>query len=110
MTPVDASGAMPDGSKFENLDDFRGTLLKDPDVFAATVTRKLMTYALGRGVESYDMPAVRQVIRDARPRGLRLSDLVLGVVRSVPFQMRRSASDPSELQRDARGAAQEEAK
>ena len=64
-------------------------LVKDPDLFATTVTKKLMTYALGRGLEPYDMPAVRTVVRDARPNGTRLADLVAGIVRSVPFTARR---------------------
>ena len=65
--------------------------MKDPEVFATTVTRKLMTYALGRGLEPYDMPAVRRIVREARPGGLTLSALVVGIVQSVPFQMRRTA-------------------
>ena len=91
LTPIDASGVLPDGTKFTGLNEFRSTLLKDPEIFATTVTRKLMTYALGRGLEeSYDMPAVRRVVRDTRP-GLKLSALVAGIVQSVPFQMRRTA-------------------
>ena len=91
LLPIDASGVLPDGTQFEGLDGFRDTLLKDPDVFATTVTRKLMIYALGRGLESYDMPVVRQIIRDARPGGLQLSALVEGIVHSVPFRMRRTS-------------------
>ena len=90
MTPVDASGAMPDGSKFEDFNGFRTAMLKDPDTFATTVTKKLMTYALGRGLEAHDMPAVRRIVREAKSTGLRLSDLVFGIVRSIPFQMRRT--------------------
>jgi mono/diheme cytochrome c family protein len=86
---LDASGALPDGTKFDDLNGFRALLVRDPDVFATTVTKKLMTYALGRGLEPYDMPAVRQIVRDGTPAGLHLSALVAGVVRSVPFQMRR---------------------
>ena len=93
---VDASGSMPDGSKFADLNSFQAVLLKDPDIFATTVTKKLMTYALGRGLEPYDMPAVRTVVRDARPHGTRLADLVAGIVRSVPFTARR-VDVPSDL-------------
>jgi mono/diheme cytochrome c family protein len=89
---VDASGSLPDGTKFTGLTDFRAVLLKDPDIFPTTVARKLMTYALGRGLEPYDMPAVRRIVREAKPRGTTLADLVFGVVRSVPFQMRRTAT------------------
>jgi hypothetical protein len=88
---IDASGVLPDGTRFDGLSEFRATLLKDPEVFATTVTRKLLTYALGRGLEPDDMPAVRRIIREARPGGLNLSALVLGIVQSVPFQMRRTA-------------------
>ncbi len=91
FTPIDASGSLPDGSKFDGLDTFRTMLLRNPDIFASTVTRKLMTYALGRGVDPADMPAIRRIVADARPQNLKLSALVVGVVRSVPFQMRRTA-------------------
>jgi hypothetical protein len=91
LAMIDASGALPDGTKFDGLNQFRTALLKDPEVFACTVTRKLMTYALGRGLEPYDMPAVRHVVREARPEGFKLSALVADIVRSVPFQMRRTA-------------------
>jgi hypothetical protein len=74
--PIDASGVLPDGTKFSGLNEFRTILFRDPDLFATTVTRKLMTYALGRGVEPSDMPAVRRVVREAIPGGLKLSALV----------------------------------
>ena len=90
LKPIDASGALPDGTKFDGLDVFREALLKEPEVFATTVTRKLMIYGLGRGLEAYDMPEVRRVVRDARPGGLATSELVLGIIKSVPFQMRRT--------------------
>ena len=89
--PIDASGALPDGTKFDGIGELRATLVQNPDAFATTVTRKLMTYALGRGIEPYDMPAIRGVVREARPGGFKLSALVAGIVRSVPFQMRRTA-------------------
>jgi hypothetical protein len=95
---VDASGALPDGTKFDGLKSFKATLLRDPEIFATTVTKKLVTYALGRGLEPDaghqpgvdDMPAVRKIVRDATPGGLKLSALVTGIVKSVPFQMRRT--------------------
>jgi hypothetical protein len=88
---VDASGSLPDGTVFNGLSSFRAALLRDPDVFTTTLTRKLMTYALGRGLEPPDMPIVRGIVRDAKPGGSTLSDLVIGIVRSIPFQMRRTA-------------------
>ncbi|MDO8794808.1 MAG: DUF1592 domain-containing protein [Vicinamibacterales bacterium] len=90
--PVDASGSLPDGSTFDGLAGFRQMLLRDPNVFSSTVTKKLMIYALGRGLEPTDMPAVRRIVRDAKPDGLKLSALVVGVVKSVPFQMRRAGA------------------
>jgi hypothetical protein len=62
------------------------------DQLVGTVTRKLLTYALGRGVESYDLPAVRAIAREAAAHDDRWSSIILGIVRSTPFQMRRSAS------------------
>src|SRR5262249_2379019 len=92
FAPIDASGALPDGTKFSGIDDFRAALVKNPDSFVNTVTEKLMIYALGRGLEAYDYPAVRKIVRDAGTSNYRFSSIVLGLVRSVPFQMRRSAA------------------
>ena len=91
-TPIDASGALPDGAPFDGPAAFRDALLREPwaTEFATTVTEKLLTYALGRGVEHYDAPAVRKILRDAQPGGYRWSSLMLGIVESVPFQMQRA--------------------
>ena len=89
-TPIDSSGAMPDGTKFEGAAELRKLLSGKRDEFAITVTDKLLTYALGRGVEYYDAPAVRSIIREAAPSEYRWSSLVIGIVKSLPFQMRRS--------------------
>ena len=88
--PIDASGNLPDGTRFDDLAGFRTALLRKPERFVTTLTEKLLTYALGRGLESYDMPTVRRIVRQAAPHGYRFSDLVGGIVESVPFQMRRS--------------------
>ena len=61
--------------------------------FVQTVTEKLMTYALGRSVEYYDMPAVRAIVRDAARDNYRVSSIVMGIVRSAPFQMRKASSE-----------------
>jgi hypothetical protein len=87
--PIDAAGVLPDGTKFDGPDGLRAALLSRPERFVSTFVEKLMTYALGRGVEYYDMPAVREVRRSVAPDS-RLSSIVLGIVRSVPFQMRRT--------------------
>ena len=89
---IDASGVLPDGTSFEGPDGMRQALLREPKRFVATVTEKLLTYALGRNVESYDMPAVRAIVRDAERNDYRFSSIVLGIVRSTPFQMRMSQS------------------
>jgi hypothetical protein len=88
--PVDSAGGLPDGSSFQGAVGLRQALLSRPEIFATTTTEKLMTYGLGRGVEDFDAPAVRRIVRDAQKDDYRFSDLVLGIVRSVPFQMRSS--------------------
>jgi hypothetical protein len=89
-TAVDASGALPDGSTFADVDGLEAALLRRPELFVSTLTEKLLTYASGRGVEYYDQPAVRAIVRDAGARNFRLSSIILGVVNSKPFQMRTS--------------------
>ena len=90
--PIDASGVLPDGTVFEGAAGLRDALLQRPDLFVTTLTEKLLTYALGRGVEHYDSPAIRAIVRDAERDDSRFSSIILGIVESVPFQMRRSAS------------------
>jgi hypothetical protein len=103
--PVDAGGAMPDGRRFEGVDGLREALLAKPDLFITVLTEKLMIYALGRGIEPSDMPAVRAITREAARDGQRFSTLILGLVRSVPFQMRSAAKD--NLERIAAKSAQQ---
>jgi len=83
---IDSSGVLPDGTKFNGPAELRKILLKNPDQFAATLTTKLMTFALGRGVEYYDLPSVRQIMRASAPDH-KWSSLIIGIVKSVPFQM-----------------------
>jgi hypothetical protein len=88
-TPVDASGQFPNGVKFADAASFRrGLMTSYQSEFISTMTKKLTTYALGRGVEYYDMPAVRKVVREAAASDYRWSSLILGIVKSMPFQMR----------------------
>jgi hypothetical protein len=89
-TPVDALAVLPDGTRFNGPAELSNVLLKNPRQFANTVTEKLLTYALGRGVEYYDAPTVRSILRAAAPGEYRWSALILGVVKSESFQMRRS--------------------
>ncbi|MSO19743.1 MAG: DUF1592 domain-containing protein [Acidobacteria bacterium] len=87
-TPVDASGALPDGAKFNGAGELKKVMLGRSEQFVSTFTEKLMMYALGRGVEYYDQPAVRGILRDAAAQNYKWSALVSGVVRSAPFQSR----------------------
>ena len=88
---IDASGQLADGTEISGVIALRQALLRDPDTFVRTLTEKLLTYGLGRGLIPADMPVVRAIVRDARARDYPFSSLVLGIVRSVPFQMRISA-------------------
>ncbi|MYN64884.1 MAG: DUF1592 domain-containing protein [Acidobacteria bacterium] len=90
--PIDASGVFPDGTGFVGLAGLKAMLLERHEQFVWTVTEKLATYALGRGLEYYDMPALREIIRDAADDDYAWSSLVFGIVESTPFQMRRSES------------------
>src|SRR5713101_8253251 len=69
FNPIDASGSLPDGTKFQGIIEFREALVRHPERFVSTVTEKLLTYALGRGLEYYDMPAVRKIVRQASADG-----------------------------------------
>ncbi len=89
-TPINSSGVLPDGTPFQGPEQLRRVLLTQREGFVATLTEKLLTYALGRGTEHSDMPAVRKVMREAARNEYRWSSLILGVVQSTPFQMRRS--------------------
>ena len=81
-----------DGAEFDGPASFRNALLREPwgTEFVTTVTEKLLTYALGRGLEYYDAPVARRIIREAAPDNYRWSSLILGIVESTPFQMRRA--------------------
>jgi hypothetical protein len=88
-SPVNATGRLADGTMLDGPASLRKALLSRRDAVAATATEKLLTYALGRRVEYFDMPAVRGVVRDAARTNYRFSSLVAGIVKSVPFQMKR---------------------
>ena len=91
-SPIDARGSIPGGGEFDGVTGLRDAVLARPHVFAGTVAEKLLTYALGRGLDHDDGPAVRRIVRDAAGDDYRFSSLVLGIVESIPFQMRRSQS------------------
>jgi hypothetical protein len=87
--PVNATGRLADGAVLDGPASLRKALLDRREAVAATATEKLLTYALGRRVEYFDMPAVRAVVRDAARTEYRFSSLIAGIVKSVPFQMKR---------------------
>jgi hypothetical protein len=86
---IDSSGVLPDGTKFNGPEGLRDVLMSKRDTFAETFTERLLTYALGRGVEEYDRPVIRKIARDAAPDDQRWSAIILGIVKSTPFQMKR---------------------
>ena len=88
---IDASGQLADGSKVDGPVSLRQALLKKPEMFARVITEKLMTYALGRGMEYFDEPTIRGIARDASKQNYRFSSIVLGIVRSPAFQMKAGA-------------------
>jgi hypothetical protein len=97
--PIDSSGALPDGTSFQGPAELRAMLLNRRGEFVNALAEKLLTYALGRGLESYDAPVVRKIVRDAAPGEYRWSSLVIGIIKSPPFTLR----SPS----DGRGAVAE---
>ena len=86
---IDASGKLPDGTQITGPDDLRKALIARPDQFVQTLTEKLMTYALGRGIDYYDMPAIRAIVHNAARDDYRFSSLVMQIVTSDAFEKRR---------------------
>jgi hypothetical protein len=97
--PVDTLGALPGASEHRGVDGLEDGLLRRPELFATTLTENLLTFALGRGVEYYDAPAIRRIVRDAQKDDYRLSAVILGIVRSAPFQMRRAQAPEASIAR-----------
>jgi len=89
--PIDVSGALPGVGEFRGVAGLEDGLLSRPELFVGTLTEKLLTFALGRGIEYYDAPAVRRIVRDAEKDRYRFSSLILGIVKSTPFQMRKAS-------------------
>ena len=90
-TPIDASGALPDGTVFDGAAGLRAALVRKPERFVGTLTEKLMIYALGRGLEPYDAPTVRAIRRDAAKDDYRFASLIVGIVNSPAFRMGRTS-------------------
>ena len=89
--PINSLATLPDGTAIHGPADLRSVILNRRREFIETLTGKLLTYAVGRGVEHYDMPAIREIMREAAPSNYRWSALILGIVKSRPFRMKRSA-------------------
>ena len=87
---IDASGTLFTGAKLDGVNALRQEMTRRPDVFVGVLTERMLTYAVGRGLEYYDMPAVRKIVQDARSTDYKFSSIVLGVTRSVPFQMKEA--------------------
>ncbi len=105
--PIDAAAALPDGTRFDGITGLRGLMVTHKEDFVRTFTEKLLAYAIGRGIELSDMPAIRGIARDAAPQNDRWSAIIGGIVNSVPFNMSVAAEPrPASLaQRNAPGAA-----
>jgi len=85
--PIDASASLPDGSKFDGVKGLRTLLVGHKEDFLRTFTAKLLAYAIGRGTEYYDQPAIRKIVRDAEAENYSWSAIVSGIVKSSPFNM-----------------------
>lgn len=96
LDPIDTTGKMVDGTPIDGPVSLRAALMARSDVFIRNFTQKLLTYGLGRGVEYYDMPAVREIDREAAKENNRFSAIVLGIVKSAPFQMRQAETPPTD--------------
>jgi hypothetical protein len=104
-TPIDAAGQLMDGTKVDGIASLRRALLRDPQVFVGALTEKLLTYAVGRGVAYYDMPAVRAIVSNARKTNYTFSSIILGIAESMPFQMRMPATDTERLPLESTSAS-----
>ena len=99
---IDPAGVMFNGAKIDGPVALRQILMAKPEIFASVFTEKLMIYGLGRGVQYYDMPAVRAIVRDAARNDYRFSSIVLGIVKSTPFQMKVKGTDGEDRTATAR--------
>ena len=106
-SPIDPSGMLVDGSKLDGVKGMREALLRYSPQFVRVVTEKLFIYALGRGTEYYDMPLIRSIVHDSESKNYRFSSLILGIVKSEPFQVNQKQEITSNGQSplaDARGS------
>jgi len=101
-TPIDSSGKLVDGTALHGVNDLRAALLARSDSFVTSLIEKMLVYALGRRVESYDQPAIRQILRDTKRDNYRFSSIVLGIVQSTPFRMKGTPPTLHDGLREAR--------
>jgi hypothetical protein len=94
--PIDASASLPDGTQFKGVEGLRTLLVSHQDDFVRTLTERLLAYSVGRGVEYYDLPAVRKITKDAATDNYRWSSLIAGIIKSTPFTMGIAQSAPPE--------------
>ena len=87
---IDPSGTMFNGAPLDGVVGLRKALVDQHDIFVGAMTEKMLTYALGRGLEYYDMPTVRKIVQEGRNNDFRFSSLIMGIVRSTPFQMKET--------------------
>jgi hypothetical protein len=104
--PIDASGVLPSGVSFQGPNGLRDALLARKGQFVQAMTQKLLAYALGRQIEAYDMPTVRQIVHDAAPDDYRWRSIITGIVKSKPFLMRTAPQAPTSVARNSGQAAQ----
>jgi hypothetical protein len=95
---IDPSGVLVDGTKVDGIASLRDSLLKRSDQFERVVTEKMLTYALGRGVEYQDLPTVRSIVRDAAGTKYKFTSIVMGIVKSAPFQTNMKTAGGGEQQ------------
>jgi hypothetical protein len=101
-SPIDAQGQLLDGTKVDGIVTLRQALLRQPDLFVGTVTEKLMIYALGRGLQPYDMPSVRAIVKETAQSNYRFSAIVMGIINSTPFQKRVTLDEPVRFAKGSR--------
>jgi hypothetical protein len=87
---IDPTGTLFNGASLDGVVGLRQALVARPEIFVGVMTEKMLTYALGRGIEYYDMPAVRKIVQDAKGQDFHFSSIVLGIARSAPFQMKEA--------------------
>jgi hypothetical protein len=101
-SPIDSRGQLLDGTPIDGVVTLRKALLRQPDMFVQTVVEKLMIYGLGRGLQAYDMPSVRAIVRDSAQSNYRFSSIVMGVIASTPFQKRVTLEQPDRIAKGSR--------